>query len=105
MGDEEEEDEEDNEEEVDALEEEEWKGLKEKPLCAPTDRITIESFMQWKKTFDEEMVATGVLKREEQKAKTGRMIFLEAQAEEEAAAGKTGGAAKEGGALVYNAAL
>jgi len=99
----EEEEDEDNESEVDALEEEEWKGLKEKPLCDPKDRLTVESFNAWKVKFDEEMISLGVLKRVEEKAKTGRQMFLEAQAEED---GKSGGGAKEPGApLAYNAAL
>lgn len=100
--DDEEEDDPDNEAEVDKLEEEEWKGLKEKPLCAVADRMTPDAFMEWKKNFDEEMIANGTLKREEQKAKSGKMIFLEAQAEGEVAR-KEGG--KEGGEVAYNAAL
>lgn len=102
---EEDEDDEDNEDEVDKLEEEEWKGLKEKPLCSVAERLTIESFLEWKTKFDEEMIATGVLKREEQVAKTGKQIFYETQ-EAEKAAGKDGAAPKDAdGALVYNAAL
>merc|ERR1712178_410690 len=90
----------DNEAEVDKLEEEEWKGLKEKPLCAPEKRITIESFMEWKKRFDDELGANGTLKRGETKAKSGRAIFMEAQAAE--------GSPKDGSAkgdVAYNAAL
>jgi len=99
------EDDEDNEAEVDKLEEEEWKGLKEKPLCAKEDRITSVSFLEWKLKFDEEMIANGTLKREEQKAKTGKMIFMEAQAAEIAEGKAPGAVAKEGGELAYNAAL
>lgn len=102
-GDEPEEEEEDDDAEVDKLEEEEWKGLKEKPLCAPEERITIDSFLEWKKQFDEEMMASGVMKREELKGKSGKEIFLEAQ-DAEKAAGKDG-TGNDGGALVYNAAL
>lgn len=97
------EDDEDDQDEVDQLEEEEWKGLKEKPLCPVAERITVERFKEWKIQFDEELMAKGILKREEQKAKSGKQIFLEAQDAEKAAAG--GETAKEGGALVYNAAL
>jgi len=95
------EDDPDNEAEVDKLEEEEWKGLKDKPMCAAADRITMDIFLDWKKRFDDEMVANGTLRREENKAKTGKAIFLEAQASE-ASKGKTD---KEGGEMVYNAAL
>jgi len=98
------EDDPDNEAEVDKLEEEEWKGLKDKPMCKPEERITMDIFLEWKKKFDDEMVANGTLKRPENKDKTGKMIFLEAQ--KEAEAGKAGDGAKgEGGELVYNAAL
>lgn len=98
------EDDEDNEAEVDKLEEEEWKGLKEKPLCSADQRITIDSFMEWKKKFDEEMVEKGILKREEHKAKTGKQIFCDAQDGEKAP--KAGGPEKDAaGELVYNAAL
>jgi len=97
------EDDEDNEAEVDKLEEEEWKGLKEKALCPPDQRITIDSFLDWKKKFDLEMIEKGVLKREEQKAKTGKQIFCDAQ-ESEKTAGKDGAAGNDK-ELVYNAAL
>jgi len=97
----EEEDDPDNEAEVDKLEEEEWKGLKEKPMCAVGDRITMDNFLEWKKRFDDEMVANGTLRREDNKAKTGKAIFLEAQASGECGKGKD---AKEG-EMVYNAAL
>lgn len=99
----EEDDDQDNEDEIDELEEEEWKGLKEKPLCPSNERITMESFLEWKKNFDEEMIASGVFKKDENQLKTGKMIFLEAQ-DAEKAAGKDG-SGKDGGALVYNAAL
>jgi len=99
----EEEEDEDNEAEVDKLEEEEWKGLKEKNLCPVSERITIESFLEWKKKFDEEMIATGVLKREEQKAKSGKQIFLETQDGEKGTDKDSN--AKPGEAVAYNAAL
>jgi len=99
----EEEDDPDNEAEVDKLEEEEWKGLKEKPLCAKEDRITMDAFLEWKRSFDDELVATGILRREENKAQTGKAIFLEAQASGEAGLGKMPG--DKGGEMVYNAAL
>jgi len=58
--------------------------------------------------FEAEMVEKGVLKREEQKARTGRMFFMEAKD-----SGKEPGAAEPGpdsksrpeGAVVYDAAL
>mmetsp|Transcript_29715 Transcript_29715/g.52222 ORF Transcript_29715/g.52222 Transcript_29715/m.52222 type:complete len:256 (-) Transcript_29715:101-868(-) len=104
------EEEEDEEEEDDEDEEEEiWKGLADKALCDASDRITVESFMAWKEKFDAEMIEKGVLKREENRAKSGKQFFLEAQAAEKApSAAAEGAAAKgaaEGGALVYNAAL
>merc|ERR1711965_554522 len=93
-GDEAEDDDEDiDQEEIDKLEEEEWKGLKDEPLCPASERVTFEIFQEWKKKFDEEMIAAGVLKREEQKAKSGKQIFYEAQ-EGEKSPGKEG-AAKE----------
>jgi len=94
------EDDPDNEAEVDKLEEEEWKGLKDKPMCAAADRITMDTFLDWKKRFDEEMVANGTLRLQENKEKTGKMIFLEAQASEVAKAKDA-----KPGELVYNAAL
>jgi len=91
-----------NEAEVDKLEEEEWKGLKDKPMCAAADRVTMDTFLEWKKRFDVEMIANGTLRDpKESKAQSGKAIFLEAQAAE---AGK-GKDAKEGGEMVYNAAL
>lgn len=92
-------------------EEEEWKGLAEKKLCAKEDRATTDSFAAWKVRFDEEMIAAGVLRRTEQKAKTGKMFFLEnapkeSGAAEAATADAAGGAGAAGAtALVYNAAL
>mmetsp|Transcript_56968 Transcript_56968/g.128537 ORF Transcript_56968/g.128537 Transcript_56968/m.128537 type:complete len:265 (-) Transcript_56968:85-879(-) len=86
-------------------EEEEWRGLAEKPVCPEEDRITLESFAEWKAKFEQEMIATGVLKREEVKAKSGKEIFLEA------AKSKDGGESKDGAAkggdtpLVYDASL
>lgn len=102
----EEDEDEDNEDEVDKLEEEEWKGLKEKPLCAVEDRMTVDLFKEWKIKFDEEMIASGALVRQEQKAKTGKMFFMEMEAEQKASAGKDNkGAKDDGGAVAYNAAL
>lgn len=84
---------------------EEWKGLALKDLCADSDRITVESFMAWKVNFDAEMVAAGVLKREENKAQTGKAWFLATRASEEKKAADDGDAAPEDGDVVYNAAL
>jgi len=101
----EEEEDEDNESDVDAMEEEEWKGLKEKPLCAVSERLTVDSFKEWKEKFDEEMIAAGIFKDTKiVQNKTGRQIFLDAQADE-AANAKAGGGNKDSGTLVYNAAL
>jgi len=103
LGPEEPEDDEDdseNEREVDKLEEEEWKGLKTKVLCDPSERITMASFLEWKKNFDEEMIAAGVLKREESKGKSGKQFFLENQ--EKPDGGDAKGKTED---LAYNAAL
>jgi len=97
------EEEEGDEEDEGEPEEEEWKGLAEKALCPESDRITLECFAAWRVKFEEEMVACGVLKRDENKAKTGKQIFFETKSKEEAAA-----AAKQGGekdVLVYDATL
>jgi len=98
------EDEDEDEDEEGPSPEEEWKGLAEKPLCPEADRITEDSFAQWKIKFDEEMIACGILKREENKAKSGKQIFLDTQKEKD-----TTQDAKDGGgkpdALVYDAAL
>eukprot|EP00931_Biecheleriopsis_adriatica_P123658 TRINITY_DN98719_c0_g1_i1.p1 TRINITY_DN98719_c0_g1~~TRINITY_DN98719_c0_g1_i1.p1 ORF type:complete len:255 (-),score=89.76 TRINITY_DN98719_c0_g1_i1:91-855(-) len=101
-GDEEEEGDDDEEEDE---EEEEWKGLTEKTLCPASERITPEAFISWKEKFDAEMIASGVLKREETKARTGRMIFQEGKTDE--AQKPSGDAAKDdkSGVLVYDAAL
>jgi len=71
----EEEDEEEDEE--DAVEEEqgEWKGLEEKVLCSAMERITQQSFMEWKTKFDEELVKLGIIKRDGDERVTGKLIF------------------------------
>jgi len=84
--------------------EEEWKGLAEKPLCPEADRITADSFAKWKAKFDEEMIACGILKREENKAKSGKQIFMDTQKPKDGAADATDGDGKPD-ALVYDAAL
>jgi len=105
-GGEENEDDEDYDEEEEEEEEEEWKGLAEKALCPESERITVDQFNVWRVKFDEEMIRTGVLKRDEIKSKTGRQIFVEAEK-----AGEVGNAIAaaqgEGGEapVVYNAAL
>merc|ERR1711933_107166 len=68
-------DDEDDDDDDENAEEEEWKGLADKVLCPESERITPESFNEWKLKFDEEMIASGVLKREQQKAKTGKQFF------------------------------
>jgi len=92
---------EEDEDEEEEEEEPEWKGLTEKTLCDVKDRITPESFAAWKVKFDAEMIATGVLKREEIKGKTGKQIFVEGRKAEDS------GKADDGkpGVLVYDAAL
>merc|ERR1711884_368862 len=92
-------DEEVEEEEEGDEEEEEWKGLAEKQLCPESERITLESFAAWKQTFEEEMIACGVLKRDENKAKTGKQIFLETKKDAEE------GKKDDKGVLVYDATL
>lgn len=106
-GDEEDEDEEDDDDDEDGAGEEEWKGLAEKELCSEEDRITPESFVTWKLAFDAEMIAAGVLKREEQKVKTGKLIFLGAKGAEDPR-NSDGTPSADGGRtemLVYDAAL
>merc|ERR1739844_493596 len=94
-----EEEEEGDDDEEEEVEEEEWKGLAEKQLCPESERITLESFAAWKQTFEEEMIACGVLKRDENKAKTGKQIFLETKKDVEE------GKKDDKDVLVYDAAL
>uniref|UniRef100_A0A6T1MTV5 RWD domain-containing protein n=1 Tax=Alexandrium monilatum TaxID=311494 RepID=A0A6T1MTV5_9DINO len=96
-------DEDEDEEEEENEEEEEWKGLAEKTLCEEKDRISMESFAAWKVKFDAEMIASGLLKRDENKAKTGKQFFLEASDQQKEAAKAEGG--KDEAPLVYDAAL
>eukprot|EP00448_Togula_jolla_P012152 CAMPEP_0170597676 /NCGR_PEP_ID=MMETSP0224-20130122/15833_1 /TAXON_ID=285029 /ORGANISM="Togula jolla, Strain CCCM 725" /LENGTH=258 /DNA_ID=CAMNT_0010922161 /DNA_START=91 /DNA_END=867 /DNA_ORIENTATION=+ len=107
-GDEAEEEDEDEESEEEEQEEPEWKGLAEKALCEEQDRLTTEAFSEWKIRFDQELIASGVLKRGESKAKTGKLFFLELQnggKEAGAATAGSDGAASEGAPLVYDATL
>merc|ERR1711924_537404 len=69
---------EEEEPEDDAKEEaeEQWRGLEMKPLCPPEERITPETFAAWKVTFDAELMAAGVLRRETKNRRTGRQIFV-----------------------------
>merc|ERR1712039_642127 len=96
------EDEAEDDEDGDDDEEEEWKGLSEKQLCPESERITMESFAAWKQTFEEEMIACGVIKREENRAKTGKQIFLDTKkdVEENKEVKKD-----DKGVLVYDATL
>lgn len=112
-GDEEEEDEEGDEDDEEG-EEEEWKGLAAKALVPEDERISPDTFMAWKVKFDEEMIAAGVLRREETKAKTGKIIFCEGNLQGTTSTDKDGGPggypkgsgdAAGKGVLVYDAAL
>lgn len=97
-GDEEEEEDEDEEEE-----EPEWKGLTEKTLCPESERITSQGFAAWKAKFDAEMIEIGLLKRDESKSRTGKMIFSQSQDGE---GGKENGYKdSKSEVLVYDAAL
>jgi hypothetical protein len=103
---------EDDDEEYDEFapgkEEEEWKGLAEKPVVPEKDRITPDAFAEWKLKFDQELIEKGILKRDEIKAKTGRQIFMEANKDEKDGDKKaTNDDKKEenGSTLVYNAEL
>jgi len=55
--------------------EEEYKGLKEKDLCAPEERVTPEAFAAWKAAFDQEMIQKGLLKRVVHTKPSGRQMF------------------------------
>jgi len=97
----------DDEDEDGPSPEEEWKGLAEKTLCPEDERITADSFAKWKAKFDQEMVACGILKREESKAKSGKQIFMDTQKdqkEKDGAQDATDGGGKPD-TLVYDAAL
>lgn len=89
-----------DDDEINRIEEEEWKGLATKPEVPEKDRITVDIFNDWKKKFDAEMIASGVLKREESRGQSGKQFFLAAQKETEESSEKKGDAP-----LVYNAAL
>merc|ERR1719401_3199049 len=90
-----------DEDEINRLEEEEWKGLASKPEVPEKDRITTEIFLEWKKKFDDEMVAKGVLKREENRGQSGKAFFLAAQTQ----ANTDSSSDTKDAPLVYNAAL
>merc|ERR1712032_560169 len=96
-----EEEDDDDEDDDEPNVEEEWKGLAEKDIVPEKDRITMDTFAVWKVKFDAEMIEKGVLKKEEQRGKTGKLIFLDIK-ESEKDAGKDSG---KDGAVVYNAAL
>ncbi|CAE7160339.1 EIF2AK4 [Symbiodinium pilosum] len=100
----EEEEEEDGEDEEE--EEPEWKGLTEKTLCPESERITAESFAAWKAKFDAEMIETGVLKRDEVKSRSGKLIFMQGQEGAESKKEENGyPAGGKSDVLVYDAAL
>ncbi|CAJ1351178.1 unnamed protein product [Effrenium voratum] len=99
------EDEEEDEDEEDEEEEEpEWKGLTEKTLCPENERVTPETFGAWKVKFDAEMVEIGLLKRDETKARTGKLIFT-AEGQGQGQEGKSDGYKDKSDVLVYDAAL
>eukprot|EP00929_Paragymnodinium_shiwhaense_P110129 TRINITY_DN76862_c0_g1_i1.p1 TRINITY_DN76862_c0_g1~~TRINITY_DN76862_c0_g1_i1.p1 ORF type:complete len:257 (-),score=107.69 TRINITY_DN76862_c0_g1_i1:241-1011(-) len=106
-GDEEEDEDDDDEEE----EEQEWKGLADKPIVPEKDRITEASFTEWKKKFEEEMYATGVLKKEEERSQSGKQFFLAAKAAEDkkatgsSIAGTSPTGTDGGTPMVYDASL
>lgn len=104
-GEEEEEDEEGDDDDEGANPEDEWKGLAEKALCKESDRITTDAFTAWKIKFDEEMIATGVLKRVTEKGQTGKMFFLAAQAKESADNSSKNVGDASSTPLVYDASL
>eukprot|EP00927_Polykrikos_kofoidii_P050024 TRINITY_DN43989_c0_g1_i1.p1 TRINITY_DN43989_c0_g1~~TRINITY_DN43989_c0_g1_i1.p1 ORF type:complete len:288 (+),score=72.47 TRINITY_DN43989_c0_g1_i1:87-866(+) len=89
--------------------EEEWKGLADKTLCPESERVKVEDFAKWKLDFDAEMIACGILRREgENKARTGKQIFMEAQKrQKDEETGGSGGYAPGAAAapLVYDATL
>lgn len=89
-------------------EEEEWRGLADKEKCPESERVTSAQFLAWRITFEAEMIACGVLKKPEEKMRTGQMIFMEARKDEESKVGaKTGtnAGAADGAPLVYDASL
>lgn len=101
--------EDDDDDESGEEEEEEWKGLADKNLCLESDRITPDIFHVWKLKFDQELMDEGILRREgENKAKTGKQIFMEAGKDGEKEGGKEASSEKDSSAaspVVYNAAL
>ncbi|CAE7430250.1 EIF2AK4 [Symbiodinium microadriaticum] len=104
-GEDDDEEEEEGEEEEEEEEEPEWKGLTEKALCPESERITAESFAAWKVKFDAEMVECGVLKRDEVKSRSGKLIFMQGQEGEERKKEENGYPAGKSDVLVYDAAL
>mmetsp|Transcript_8251 Transcript_8251/g.23635 ORF Transcript_8251/g.23635 Transcript_8251/m.23635 type:complete len:262 (-) Transcript_8251:233-1018(-) len=86
--------------------EEEWKGLADKPTVPESERITLDVFQSWKVKFEQEMIEVGVLKRETNKAKSGKEWFLEKSKETEGASPSDQAAKqKTGEELVYDASL
>lgn len=104
--------EENDEEESEEEEEPEWKGLAEKPAVPEKDRITVESFMEWKTKFEAEMYETGVLKKEQDRAQSGKEFWMAAKADADKKAAKDGASAAgtttssaSGTPMVYDASL
>lgn len=97
---------EEGDEESEEEEEPEWKGLADKPLVPEKERITPEQFAKWKKQFEDEMYATGVLKREEEKAQSGKMFFMAAKDVEDKKNGTSTTPSQSGGTpIAYDASL
>merc|ERR1712129_181540 len=85
-------------------EEEEWKGLAEKALCEASERITVDSFNAWRLKFDLELIEQGIIRREgENKAKSGKLIFMGAGKEGDKGSKEAG--KEDASPTVYNAAL
>lgn len=63
-----------------SVEELQYRGLELKELCASDSRITEEQFLQWKKTFYEEMVNKNIWVPKQNSDKlTGKQMFLRDQ--------------------------
>jgi len=105
QGDKADEDEDEDDDDDDGPEEEEWKGLADKQLCLPSERITPEQFVEWKAKFDEEMIASGVLKREDNRKVSGKQLFLAASVVKDEGGTETAAAGEKETMLVYDAKL
>lgn len=86
---------EEEEEEQEPEDDGEWKGLEEKQLVAASERVIREDFIVWKKSFDLELVARGIITRHDDARITGKIMFEEAQARDRAAGKDTTKVANE----------